>query len=456
MPSISYPPRTLLQEVHDQMANDLSGSPPIDDTTQPQRDISHPCVHEGDSRNLLIPENRPGLRPLEKYKDRVKYVLAHPPKSANNAYHKYALARRAQLDELVAGHTSKDVMPELRHIDTTPIIIFSDGSKRNTEQYASGAAYTAYAQNARIVSGKRFAGRCTNFEAEIYGMGLGVLDILANMLNVRIWGDDPVWAEIRHPDHIVIAADNESAMKCLLDPSTHAAQSLSIPVIRGISAWISADEKRTITFIHCPAHKGIELNEKVNKDAKAASLIKPHSPPPVRSIAWERAHVDRKALDIWKSGDPSKWGQSSHFLREHSNWKNQGGTHLKSHGEDVKKYAQFVRSVTGHAPIGQFRAKFFPEEPRHCPECRTFQDRYHVMFECDSRVPTPALTPTRRKMKYINRIEDRNIKFVKHIELSPLKPGRQKTPSIMASYFEWLELNPKAFTFQGAPLTVPR
>ncbi|KAF8639279.1 hypothetical protein AX16_010351 [Volvariella volvacea WC 439] len=49
----------------------------------------------------------------------------------------------------------------------------------------------------------------------------------------------------------------------------------------------------------------------------------------------------------------------------------------------------------------------------------------------------------------------RNLKFAKHIELSALKPGKRKTPSVMASYFEWLELNPKAFTFQGAPPTIP-
>ncbi|KAF8636765.1 hypothetical protein AX16_010968 [Volvariella volvacea WC 439] len=193
----------------------------------------------------------------------------------------------------------------------------------------------------------------------------------------------------------------------------------------------------------------------MDKDAKAASLIKPHSPPPIRSIAWERAHVDRKALEIWKGMDLTRWGQNSHFLREHSNWKNQGGVHMKIHGTDTKIYAQFTRSITGHAPIGQYRARFFPEEPRHCPECGAFQDRYHVMFECERRVSTPALTPTPRKMRVINRITDRNLKFTKHIELSPLKPGKRKTPSIMASYFEWLKLNPAAFTFQGAPPTIP-
>ncbi|KAF8654709.1 hypothetical protein AX16_003460 [Volvariella volvacea WC 439] len=191
----------------------------------------------------------------------------------------------------------------------------------------------------------------------------------------------------------------------------------------------------------------------VDKDAKAAALVKPHTPTPTRSIAWERAHIDRNALSIWRNLPPGKWGQSSHFLREHSNWKNQGGDHMRNHGSDVKIYAQFVRSITGHAPIGHYRAKFFPEEPYHCPECGAFQDRYHVMFECRSRIGTPALTPTARKMRLVDRFTDRNLKFAKHIELSPLKPGRRKTPSIMASYFEWLKLNPKAFTFQGAPPT---
>ncbi|KAF8639406.1 hypothetical protein AX16_010319, partial [Volvariella volvacea WC 439] len=263
-------------------------------------------------------------------------------------------------------------------------------------------------------------------------------------------------APYRHPDHVIVAADNEAAMKCLLDPGPHAAQSLVIPVIRALTMWLKTDNRRMITFTHCPAYKGIPLNEMVDKDAKAASLIKPNTPPPTRSVAWERAHIDRRALEIWKGLPVEKWGSFSHFLREHSNWKNQGGTHIKIHGSDTKVYVQFVRSIMGHAPIGQYRTKFFPEEPTHCPECFAYQDRYHVMFECEKRITTPALTPTSRKMRLIDQYTDRNIKFAKHIELSPLKAGRRKKPSIMASYFEWLKLNPIAFTFQGAPPQLPR
>ncbi|KAF8648965.1 hypothetical protein AX16_006079 [Volvariella volvacea WC 439] len=345
--------------------------------------------------------------------------------------------------------------PSLTHIDTTPIIIFSDGSERNDHQYASGSAFTAYTQNARIVLGKKFAGRCTNYEAEIYGMGLGILHSLANIPLVRIWGKDPVFAEIRHLDHLIIAADNEAAMKCLLSPDTHAAQSLSIPVIRAVKTWLDADDRRTITFIHCPAHKGIELNEKVDKDAKAAALVWPDAGPVPRFIAWERAKIDRKALEIWRNLPVEHWGKSSHFLREHSNWKNQGGIHMKKFGNDVRRYTQFVRSLLAHAPIGQYRSRFFPDEPTHCPTCYVYQDRYHVMFECRAINHIPALTPTNSKMRRIRQYEDRNLRFRKHIELSPLKVGKSKTPSIMASYFEWLKANPIAFTFEGTPPTLP-
>ncbi|KAF8661607.1 hypothetical protein AX16_001301 [Volvariella volvacea WC 439] len=58
-------------------------------------------------------------------------------------------------------------------------------------------------------------------------------------------------------------------------------------------------------------------------------------------------------------------------------------------------------------------------------------------------------------MRRIRRIQDRNLKFRRHIELSPLKVGNSKTPSIMTSYFEWLKANPVAFTFEGAPPTLP-
>ncbi|KAF8645412.1 hypothetical protein AX16_007836 [Volvariella volvacea WC 439] len=108
-----------------------------------------------------------------------------------------------------------------------------------------------------------------------------------------------------------------------------------------------------------------------------------------------------------------------------------------------------------HAPIGQFRSQFFPEEPTHCPTCYVYQDRYHVMFECRAARSIPALTSTDCKMRRIQRTQDRNLRFRKHIKLSPLKVGKSKIPSIMDSYFEWLKSNPIAFTFEGTPPTLP-
>ncbi|KAF8640160.1 hypothetical protein AX16_010254 [Volvariella volvacea WC 439] len=454
----TYPSHPLSVILHDPNATSLTYASTIR-LGSSDSPVEHVRRHNNrypikERRNLLAPENVPGKRLLETHKHRIHFDLTHPPKSATNAYHAYAMARRQQFDQLIAGRIDKIKSPQLSHIDTTPVIVFTDGSERSDHQYASGSAYAAYAQNKRIVSGKRFAGRCTNYEAEVYGMGLGVLHTLADMLLVRIWGDDPIFPEIRHPDHLVIAADNEAAMKCLLSSDTHAAQSLSIPVIRAVKTWMNADDKRTVTFIHCPAHKGIEINEMVDKDVKAAALIRPNIDSVPRSVAWERAEIDRKALEIWKSLPAERWGKSSHFLREHSNWKNQGGTHMKKFGNDTKRFAQFVRSIMAHAPIGQFRSKFFPDEPVHCPECYVYQDRYHVMFECRASRPIPALTPTESKMRRIQHIQDRNFKFRRRIELSPLKVGNSKIPSIMASYFEWLKSNPIAFTFEGAPPTL--
>ncbi|KAF8645410.1 hypothetical protein AX16_007834 [Volvariella volvacea WC 439] len=194
-------------------------------------------------RNLLVPENAPGKRILEIHKDRIRFDLTHPPKSASNAYHSYSIVRREQFDKLIAGRVDQITNPALKHINSALIIIFSDGSERNDRQYASGAAYTAYVQGTRIVSGKKFAGRCTNYEAEVYGMGLGLMQSIANMPLIRIWGDDPIFPEIQQPDHIVIAADNEAAMESLLSPDTHAAQSLSIPVIRAVKVWMDTDDR---------------------------------------------------------------------------------------------------------------------------------------------------------------------------------------------------------------------
>ena len=41
-------------------------------------------------------------------------------------------------------------------------------------------------------------------------------------------------------------------------------------------------------------------------------------------------------------------------------------------------------AITNHAPMGEYRTRFFPDQPAHCPYCgeATLQSRRHIMCKC--------------------------------------------------------------------------
>ena len=56
------------------------------------------------------------------------------------------------------------------------------------------------------------------------------------------------------------------------------------------------------------------------------------------------------------------------------------GPAMQEYGGSNSRMARFTRMVLNHAPIGSFRARFFPQEPTNCNQCNVFQTREHILF----------------------------------------------------------------------------
>ena len=67
---------------------------------------------------------------------------------------------------------------------------------------------------------------------------------------------------------IHIVADNESALKTLLDPGMHGQQLISIIACRNVREWLEKDARRRVIFHWCPSHEGVEWNELVDEDER--------------------------------------------------------------------------------------------------------------------------------------------------------------------------------------------
>ena len=84
------------------------------------------------------------------------------------------------------------------------------------------------------------------------------------------------------------------------------------------------------------------------------------------------------------------------------------GSWLKFFGYFNSLYARVSRAITNHAPIGEYRLRFFPREEFRCL-CRLYpiETRCHILYEC------------RRFNKYWNPRRDLSSHFVMFLEFNP-------------------------------------
>ena len=138
-----------------------------------------------------------------------------------------------------------------------------------------------------------------------------------------------------------------------------------------------------IQFVWVPSHEGFPLNEHADNSMKNP-FIGP-APPSIPSIASALRLHKASAISSWrakfaefqatrhitlkkkcKTLTPSAWNPASHRF-------------LNIAGHDQEIITRFTRAITGHAPIGEYRLHFFPDQPYHCPCGAPIQTRDHIL-----------------------------------------------------------------------------
>lgn len=209
-------------------------------------------------------------------------------------------------------------------------------------------------------------GRGTSYDAEMMAGGMAL-----------------AFATKQSCETIHVVADNESALKTLLDLGMHGQQLVSVVACRNARDWLAKDERRRIVFHWCPSHEGVEWNELVDEDAKRAADI------PLERDECSLAHAQHLlAVQLkadWRDeyrGSRAYAGHNFLRLKAFDPPNHLSSPALQAHGHSKATMARFCRAVLDHAPLGSFRQRFFAHEPTECPECGVLQDREHVLFKC--------------------------------------------------------------------------
>jgi hypothetical protein len=130
-------------------------------------------------------------------------------------------------------------------------------------------------------------------------------------------------------------------------------------------------------------------------------------------------------IEKWTSLTHSPKYMGHNFLRLRDGLNSVSPSHIKGgpwlRGALMKynrRTARMVRGLTGHAPIGDYRQRFFPEEPSQCMCGSPFESVIHIIHLCPlwSRDASPA----------------------KRVQLEVFK--------------RFLKVNPRVFEFPGADL----
>ena len=157
-----------------------------------------------------------------------------------------------------------------------------------------------------------------------------------------------------------------------------------------------ATSSSTFTFRYCPSHSGIEGNERADRLTRLGATIAPVSPPQILLSNFINDYTRRMTLH-WRilfsttSFKGRQWLSIRHkkkVLKPIIRNKATTNFFFNISGNDIGMLSRMARALTNHAPIGEYRTRFYPDLDPLCPVCPLHvQTRKHVFFHCPRYMP---------------------------------------------------------------------
>jgi hypothetical protein len=153
--------------------------------------------------------------------------------------------------------------------------------------------------------------------------------------------------------------------------------------------WLRHHPNNCVHFHHITA--GVELEDHQLAHILATSTRVKAGSAPVISADFVRHRVVTWMLEGWNSLFQSKKYIGSNFLTLYQRKDTPFVlTHVKSGpwmckvGHSHSLTARLVRCTTGHAPIGAYHSRFFPEESTACSCSFPMETVSHILYWCPS------------------------------------------------------------------------
>ena len=159
-------------------------------------------------------------------------------------------------------------------------------------------------------------------------------------------------------------------------------------ILEDICHFFSKDTNNSIEFWECPSRLGWHLHKTVDLEMRA---FNPSSTYPYK-MSWDYSKKTESdgILNVWKMMFQASDRKGKQFLNLLNNNSDnielsyiKEGPWLQAFGQSNSLCVCATRAITNHAPISEYRLRFFPREEFKC-SCSVYliESRRHILYEC--------------------------------------------------------------------------
>jgi hypothetical protein len=172
-----------------------------------------------------------------------------------------------------------------------------------------------------------------------------------------------------------------------MDVSHHSGQHMSLSICKVLVPWLRHHPNNCVHFHHITP--GVELEDHQLAHILATSTHVEAGGAPVISADFARRGAVTQMLEGWNLLFQSKKYIGSNFLTLYQRKDTpfvpthvKSGPWMRKTGHSHLLTARLVRCTTGHAPIGAYHSRFFPEESTACRCGFPMETVSHVLYQC--------------------------------------------------------------------------
>ncbi|KNZ73023.1 hypothetical protein J132_01408 [Termitomyces sp. J132] len=211
----------------------------------------------------------------------------------------------------------------------------------------------------------------------------------------------------RQVKHIHVHADNTAAVTSAYELKPAPGQLQMFNITHTVDKFLEENDERTISIEWCPGHEDIKGNERADAEAKAGTELRAQDH---TTLTNAKRGVKERALEKWRE-EWQKTPPAGGFAianRLPPRWKPR--EHVTHTPREV--FSRLTQCRTKHAFLGEYYARFVPDEHTGCTcggglqtrehilqACTNYDEHRHILREADEQMELGILLGTKKGLE---------------------------------------------------------